>query len=115
MNYYAIGIVAALLGFEVIAGIFHLTYPQALLPSILIAAISAPIAIHKIQDAKWSLGLLVGLTLFASAPARRYYLRSYVDDNFLIYAAVCSVFFAALWVIGFGWKRDWSQLGKTNR
>ena len=115
MNYYAIGIVAVLLGFEALTAIFPLTYPQALLPSILIAAISAPIAIHKVQDAKWSLGLLVGLTLFASAPVRRYYLRSYVDDSFLIYAAVYSAFFAALWLVGFGWKRDWSQLAKKNR
>lgn len=80
-----------------------LKYSQGMLLYGLIAVVSAPVVIHRVSDKNWSLGMLVGLSLFASFPLKKL-LRL---DGILEETAVSLAYAGVLWVIGFGWKRSW--------
>ena len=80
-----------------------LNYLQAAILFGIVAALLAPIAIHKVPDIHWVTGLLVGLALFASFPLKKLLpLDGYFQEVLLSMA-----YGAALWVIGAGWKRSW--------
>ena len=63
----------------------------------------APIAIHNIQSANGSLGLLVGLAIFASFPLK----KLFQIEGIIQEAPVTLIYFGILWAVGFGWKRSW--------
>jgi len=103
MNKYGLGVLAAVFGVVVFAVPIGLRYSQATLLFGLIAAISAPIVIHRIPDKNWSLGMLLGLSLFASFPFK----KLFQIDGFASEIPVTLAYATTLWVIGFGWKRSW--------
>lgn len=72
-----------------------------------VAALLAPVAVHKIPNPSWSLGALVGMAFFVGHPLKSALgVQGYGQEMALNVAC-----FAALWVIGFGWKRSWSRNG----
>ena len=103
MNKYVLGVTIAVFGALVIAVPIGLKYSQATLLFGLIAAVSAPMVIHKISDKNWSLGMLMGLSFFASFPLK----KLFQIDGFMNEIPVTLAYVAILWVIGFGWKRSW--------
>jgi len=68
-----------------------------------VAAVLAPVAIHKIPESNIATGMLVGLAVFASYPFRKYF----HIDSLIAYMLVTLACLAVLWLIGFGWKRSW--------
>ena len=103
MNKYVLGVTIAVFGALVIAVPIGLKYSQATLLFGVIAAVSAPMVIHKISDKNWSLGMLMGLSFFASFPLK----KLFQIDGFMNEIPVTLAYVAILWVIGFGWKRSW--------
>ncbi|MEO3476294.1 hypothetical protein AAFO90_01315 [Phaeobacter sp. CAU 1743] len=103
MNKYGLGVAVAAVGALIVAVPIGLKYSQATLLFGLIAAVSAPVVIHKIEDKNWSLGMLMGLTLFASFPFK----KLFQIDGFINEIPVTLAYVVVLWVIGFGWKRSW--------
>lgn len=103
MNKYFLGVAIAVFGTLAVAVPIGLKYSEATLIFGLVAALSAPVVVHKIPDKNWSLSMLVGLSIFASFPLQK--LLNF--DGFLYEAPVSLAYLAILWVIGFGWKRSW--------
>jgi len=103
MNKYSLGVIIAVFGALIIAVPIGLKYSQATLLFGLIAAISAPVVIHKTPDKNWALGMLMGLSFFASFPLK----KLFQIDGFVNEIPVTLAYAAILWVIGFGWKRSW--------
>ncbi|WP_298557907.1 hypothetical protein [uncultured Aliiroseovarius sp.] len=104
MNKFGVGVAIAVFGAIAIAVPLGLRYSQATLLFGLIAAISAPVIIHKIPNNNYSLGMLVGLAFFASFPLK----KLFQIDGFINEIPVTLAYAAVLWTIGFGWKRRWS-------
>lgn len=103
MNKYFWGVAITVFGALAVSAQIGLKYSEATLIFGLIAAISAPVVVHKIADKNWSLGMLGGLSTFASLPLK----ELLKIDGFLDEAPVSLAYFAMLWVISFGWKRSW--------
>lgn len=103
MNKYGLAVTIAVLGTLAIAVSVGLKYSQATLLFGLIAALSAPVAIHKIPSVNWALGMLMGLSIFASFPLK----KLFQIDGFINEAPVTLAYVALLWLIGFGWRRSW--------
>lgn len=103
MNKYALGVILAVFGALLIAVPIGLKYSQATLLFGLIAIISAPMVIHKIPNNSSALGMLLGLSIFASFPLK----KLFQIDGLAIEIPVTLAYAAVLWVIGFGWKRNW--------
>lgn len=103
MNKYFWGVSIAVFGALVVAVPIGLKYSQATLLFGLIAAISAPVVIHKISNKNGSLGMLMGLSMFASFPLKKLFQIDGSMNEFL----VTLVYAALLWTIGFGWRRNW--------
>ena len=103
MNKYGLAVTIVVFGTLAIAVPIGLRYSQAALLFGLIAALSAPVVIHKISDAGWALGMLMGLSFFASSPLK----KLYQIDGFINDIPVTLGYAALLWVIGFGWRRRW--------
>ncbi len=103
MNKYFLGVIIAVFGALSVAAALGLKYSVATLLFGLVAAISAPLVVHKISDRNWSLGMFVGLSIFASFPAKKLFQL----DGFLQEVPVTVAYAAILWVVGFGWKRSW--------
>lgn len=103
MNKYGLAVIMAVLGALVIAVPIGLKYSQATLLFGLIAALSAPVVIHKIPSVNWALGMLMGLSHFASFPFK----KLFQIDGFINEVLVMLAYFALLWLIGFGWRRSW--------
>lgn len=103
LNKYFWGVAIAVIGTFVVAVPVGLKYSQASLLFGFIAAVSAPIVIHRIPDKNWSIGMLVGLSLFASFPVRKLFQLDGLLQELPVILAYC----ALLWVIGLGWRRSW--------
>ena len=103
MNNYGLAVTIAVFGALTIAVPVGLKYSQATLLFGLIAALSAPVVIHKIPNANWALGMLMGLSFFASFPLK----KLFQIDGFINEVPVTLAYAALLWVIGFGWRRSW--------
>ncbi|WP_306115867.1 MULTISPECIES: hypothetical protein [unclassified Roseovarius] len=103
MNKYVLGVVIAVFGTLVIAVSVGLKYSQASLLFGLVAAVSAPVVIHKISDVGWSIGMLMGLSFYASFPIK----KLFQIDGIINEIPVTLVYVAVLWVIGLGWRRSW--------
>mgnify|MGYP001801350748 CR=1 FL=1 len=103
MNKYGLAVTIAVFGALAIAVPIGLKYSQATLLFGLIAAVSAPVVIHKIPNASWALGMLMGLSFFASFPLK----KLFQIDGFINELPVTLAYVALLWVIGFGWNRSW--------
>lgn len=103
MNSYAIGIVAVVFCALFVAGTAALDYGRAAVLFGLVAALAAPVAVHKVTDRNWSVGLLLGLASFASFPINNLYGLT----SFFYAVPVILVYAAALWSIGLGWTRSW--------
>ena len=103
MNKYGLAVNIAVIGTLIIAVPVGLKYSQATLLFGLIAALSAPVVIHKIPNANWALGMLMGLSFFASFPLK----KLFQIDGFINEVPVTLAYAALLWVIGFGWRRSW--------
>jgi hypothetical protein len=103
LDKYVWGVIIAVVVALAASGSIGLKYSEATLLFGLIAAVSAPAVIHKISDKNWSLGMLVGLSIFASFP-----LKKYLDlDGLPEEMAITLAYGGMLWAIGFGWKRSW--------
>ena len=70
MNKYGLAVILAVFGAFAIAVPIGLKYSQATLVFGLIAAVSGPVVIHRIPNASLAIGMLVGLSLFASFPLK---------------------------------------------
>lgn len=103
MNKYGLAVTIAVFGALIIAVPIGLKYSQATLLFGLIAALSAPVVIHKVPDANWASGMLMGLSFFASFPLK----KLFQIEGFINEASVMLAYAALLWVIGFGWRRSW--------
>jgi hypothetical protein len=103
MNKYVLGVIIGVFGALAIAVLIGLKYSHAALLFGLIAAISASVVIHKVSNKNWSLGMLMGLSVFASFPLKKLFQL----DGFINEIPVTLAYFAILWVVGFGWKRSW--------
>lgn len=103
MNKYFWGVVIAVFGTLFVSVPIGLKYSQAAFLFGAIALVSAPIVIHKIEDTSWSIGMLVGLSFFASFPLK----KLYDIEGFFAEMATTVVCAGVLWVVGFGWKRSW--------
>ncbi len=103
MNKYVVVVIIAVFGAMAAAVPIGLRYSQATLLFGLIAAISAPVVVHKVSDRNWSFGMLIGLAYFASFPLK----KLFQIDGFLNELPVNIAYAAMLWAIGFGWKRTW--------
>lgn len=103
MNKYGLAVTIAVFGALSIAVLIGLKYSQATLLFGLIAALSAPVVIHKISNVSWALGMLMGLSIFASFPLK----RLFQIDGFINEMPVTLAYVSLLWVIGFGWRRSW--------
>lgn len=104
MDKYFWGVVIAVGGSLAVAAPIGLKYSQATMLFGLIAAICAPIVMHKISSKNHSIGMLVGLSIFASMPVK----KLFGIDGFLLEVLVTAVYMILLWILGFGWKRRWS-------
>ncbi len=105
MNQYAVSIVAIMFLTIFLAALAGLRYSQASLVFGIIAAVLAPIAIHKVPKLSLSVAFLVSLAIFASYPAKKLFQLNGFFQEFpltLAYAAL-------LWFIGIGWKRSWKR------
>lgn len=103
MNKYVLCVIIGIFGALAIAVAIGLKYSQAALLFGLIAAISAPVVIHKVSNKNWSLGMLMGLSVFGSFPLKKLFQL----DGFINEIPVNLAYVAILWVVGFGWKRSW--------
>ncbi len=103
MNKYGLAVTVVVFGALAVAVAIGLKYSQATLLFGLIAAISAPVVIHKIPNVSSALGMLVGLSFFASFPLK----KLFQIDGFINEVPVTLAYAALLWAIGFGWKRSW--------
>ena len=103
MNKYGLAVILAVFVAFAIAVPISLKYSQATLVFGLIAAGSGPVVIHRIPNASLAIGMLVGLSLFASFPMK----KLFQIDGFINEALVTLTYFALLWVVGLGWKRGW--------
>jgi hypothetical protein len=103
LDKYVWGVIIAVAGATAVSVPIGLKYSEATLLFGLIAALSAPVVIHRVSDKGWSLGLLVGLSIFASFPLKKLLKL----DGFLEEMAVSIAYVGILWVIGFGWRRSW--------
>ena len=93
----------ALFGALAIAAAMGLKYSQATLLFGLVAVVCAPVVLHRIPNKNSALGMLVGLSIFASFPLK----KLFQVDGFVGDVSVSLVYGAVLWVVGFGWKRNW--------
>ncbi|RFP88337.1 hypothetical protein DZK27_09640 [Rhodobacteraceae bacterium 63075] len=103
MNKYGFGVFIAAFGALVVAAMMGLKYSQATVLFGLIAAISAPVVIHRVPDRTWSIIMLVALAAFASHPLKKLFQIEGFAGEIPVTLAYCGI----LWVIGFGWKRSW--------
>ena len=103
MNKYNLTVIFAVFAALIVAVPIGLKYSQATVLFGLIAAISAPIVIHKTPDTGWALGMLMGLSFFASFPLK----KLFQIDGFINEIPVTLAYVAILWIIGFGWRRSW--------
>lgn len=103
MNKFGLAVVVAVFGSLFIAVPIGLRYSQATILFGLIAALSAPVVIHKIPSVNWAAGMLMGLSFFASFPLK----KLFQIDGFINEVPVTLAYAALLWVIGFGWRRSW--------
>ncbi len=103
MNRYFAIVSVVILGCLVLAIQLGLSNLQATILLGVAAASMSPVAIHKVPNANFALGLLVGLTLFASLPLKK--LLQF--DGFLQEILLSILYGAVLWIIGVGWKRSW--------
>ncbi len=72
-----------------------------------IALVLSPLALHKIEKMNVAIGVLVGLAIFASFPARKLYQLDGILDS----AGLTIAYGIVLFIAGFGWKRDWKAKG----
>ncbi len=84
-----------------------LSYWQGAVLWQVVAWVLAPVALHRVPDRNGALGLLVGLAFFASLPIRRMY---GLEGLFQALPAIVAQA-AVLFVVGGGWRRDWSGQG----
>lgn len=103
MNSYGIGIALVVVMTLMLGVALGLRYSQATLLFGFVAACAAPLTVHRIPDYRVSLALLLGLAIFASFPLR----MLLQIDGLLQQGGVVLAYFAALWVVGFGWTRSW--------
>ena len=103
MNKYSWIVIAAVVGSFVLVISVGLRYSQSSIFFGLVAAILSPIVIHKIPQMNVSLGLLVGLSFFASFPLK----KLFQFEGILQEVSISAAYLAVLWVIGFGWRRSW--------
>lgn len=104
MDKYFVLVTAVVFGVLTIAVAVGLRYSQAALLFGLIAIVLAPIAIHKVSSPSGAIGLLAGLSFFASFPVKKLYHLAEFPQGMLLSAAYLGV----LWAIGVGWKRSWN-------
>jgi len=100
MNKYVFAVISVVLGTLIIAVPLSLKYSEA---TLLFGFIAAPIVVHKIPNVGYALGILIGLSAFASFPLK----KLFQIDGFAKGILVTLAYVAILWVIGFGWKRNW--------
>ncbi|WP_114286362.1 hypothetical protein [Candidatus Halocynthiibacter alkanivorans] len=103
MNKYSISVLAIAITTLFLAVVIGLKYSQASLIFGIVALALAPIAIHKVSDRGWALGLLAGLAIFASFPAK----KLFQIEGFVTETLLTLIYFGTFWVIGMGWKRSW--------
>lgn len=104
MNNYGLGVALAVFGSMLISVQLGIRFSQASLIFAVIAAICAPIVIHRIQSVPWSAGMLLALAYYASFPLKKLFqLEGFVQE-----VPVTLIYAGLLWVIGQGWKRSWS-------
>ena len=101
MNKIFVVIVVVIFTSLFIAVQLELRYSQCSIVFGLIAAVSAPFAIHKINSAGTVSALLVGLAIYGSFPVKKFF----QIDGFLQEVPLTLLYFGALWVVGAGWKR----------
>ena len=70
MDYYGLGVALAVFGSMLIGLQVGIKYSQATLVFGFIAAVCAPIVIHKIQSIGGSVSMLVALAYYASFPQK---------------------------------------------
>jgi len=102
MNKYFWIVIVLVFGSLLVAVPIGLKYSQAIVLFGVIALISAPIVLHKITDPNWSIGMLVGLSIYSSSPMKKLFQIEGMIEGGLITLA----YGAVLWVIGFGWKQS---------
>lgn len=104
MDKYFVLVTAVVFGVLTIAVAGGLRYSQTALLFGLIAIALAPIAIHKVSSPSTAIGLMTGLSLFASFPVKKLYGLAEFPQGMLLSAA----YLGSLWTIGAGWKRSWN-------
>jgi hypothetical protein len=92
----------------VAAMVLSLRFSEAALLFALVAGASAPVVVHRVRSRALSLGLLTGLALFASFPAKKLY-GVFVTYGTFGELAVTLAFLAVLFLVGAGWRRDWTS------
>lgn len=92
----------------VAAAVLGLRYREASALFALVAAVSAWVAVNRVRSRALALGLLAGLAVYASFPAKKLYgvFATYGTFGEL---ALTLAFAAVLFLVGGGWRRNWRQ------
>lgn len=103
MDKYAIIVLGVVMAALLVSVGIGMRYSVAVLVFGAIAVVLAPIALLKIEKTNVATGMLVGLAVFASFPARKLYQL----DGFIDAALLTIAYAVVLFIVGFGWKRKW--------
>jgi hypothetical protein len=103
MNKVFVGVTVVMFASLIVAVQLGLRYSQCSILFGLIAAVSAPFVIHKIDSPGTVSAVLVGLSIYASFPVKKLFQL----DGFLQEVPLTFVYAGVLWVVGAGWTRAW--------
>lgn len=110
LNRWVLGVLAAMALCIVGTAVLSLRMSEAIPVFFVVAAISAPVAVHRVASPLGAGGLLVVLALFASFPAKSHY-RVREAYGTLGEVVVTLAFLAVLFVLALGWRRAWRPWG----
>ncbi len=106
LNRWVLGVLAALAACIVATAVLTLRMSEAMPVFFVVAALAAPVAVHKVRSSIGAGALLLLLALFASYPAKTYY-RLRENYGSLGEAVVTLAFLAVLFAVALGWRRRW--------
>lgn len=92
----------------VAVAVLSLRFSEASLLFGIVAAVSAPVVIHRVRSRALAVAALVGLAVYASFPAKKLYgvFATYGKAGDI---AVTLAFLVTLFLVGAGWRRDWKK------
>jgi predicted outer membrane lipoprotein len=107
VNRWVLGVLLALALCIVATAVLALRHQEATLLFFVVAAVSAPVVLHRVRSHAISVGLLIVLADFASFPAKKLYR---IEETYGTpgEVAVTLAFLAILFLVGVGWRRDWT-------